>query len=224
MAEPKSIAFAVIIHFIFRTSLFIEFYNCPTCLSQIPSTVVLFGICMLLTDIAVMPERYKEKSSNIIHTLLESMICLFAIEFLMSIIWAKLEIFIEHLFKSSLSEVYGNWTNFVSSLIVFIFAVAFLSYSAAVTNGWEMIKVKIMELKQTIQSYINKRNEGPSGSGCGPVHVVYGATITKDACPVPTNGGGDVRPKSSIKIQDECCDCGEPLTSKKGRSRSTRRC
>lgn len=70
MAEIFCVVLSVVVHFIFRLAVFVDFTSDDSNLMHLPSLMVLLSVCMMLVDNQVFPARYvqeKEVDGSVSH-------------------------------------------------------------------------------------------------------------------------------------------------------------
>lgn len=158
MAQLISLLFSVILHYIFRVTIFLDMHKFETTsLVGFSSLLILMSILMFLSDLDFMPDRYRS-ASEFMFILLETIICIFLIEVFVVLIWTKLEIGIELVLKTTLMENELNLyhdiggDNLIGFLIVLI-SVSFTAYAAIVTSFLAKFTVFVYILKLNIMNY-----------------------------------------------------------------------
>lgn len=222
MAHLGSIVITLIIHLVFRFSFFIKFQNVGNNLSVLPSIAILVSICMILHDTKLIPERYSRNgSSATVNIILETIICLFIVEMLMSMVWSRIEVTMAFLLKLAMGNIYEKWTTTVINLIISGLAGIFTGYVATVTNNVEPIRNLIGMLKGKITKLFQRQaaqcNPTPDctysmNSDAAPTCSINIRTnsialpATPDSCPVRSNGSGD-RSRSRPQSKKETRRC-----------------
>lgn len=222
MAHLVSIASTLIIHFIFRCSLFIKFQNVGNNLSVLPSIAILVSICMILHDTKFIPERYSRNgSSAAVNIIIETIICLFIVEMLMSMVWSRIEVTLAFLLKLAMGNIYEKWTINVINLIISGLAGIFTGHVALVTNNVEQIRKQVGIIKENITKLWRRQ-----AAQCNPMPF----------CPNPINS--DAAPTCSVNIRmnsialpaapDSCLissnASGDSTRSRPQSRKETRRC
>lgn len=200
MAHVGSIVVAFIFHFIFRYSLFLEFHNHNlNHLSMFPSVTFLISICMILHDNTVIPERYKRKGSSAVYLMIETIMCLFIMELMMSLVWSRIEVTLAFVLKMAMEKVYGKWTDTVINSAITFIAAMFLGYVASVTNNMEIKKIfnKMEIIKNVIQNYFQQRNP------C-QIQTPVASPVSCPMRPVSSRGDG-IKSRSTSKTGTRRC-------------------
>lgn len=215
MAQLISLLFAVIIHYIFRVTIFLDMHKSETTsLVGFSSLLILMSVVMFLSDLDFMACRYRN-ASEFMFILLETIICIFLIEVFVVLIWSKLEVGIELVLKTTLMEnelnLYHDMggDNLIGFIIVLISA-SFTTYAAIVTGFLAKSTVFVYILKLNIKNYfksIKDNNNFEFMNGRNERNIQY-------ECCEPRN------------IQYECCEPVQPdpeIPQKRSRSRKTKK-
>lgn len=187
MAEIFCVVLSVVVHFIFRLAVFVDFTSDDSNLMHLPSLMVLLSVCMMLVDNEVFPARYKRKKWMEVYLMMETIICLFIVEVLMLMVWSRMEILIELLVMATLKNVYGNWTNCATNVTIHSLAMVILTYSTTVTCNMCKIEIALQKAKKKIQEFMkNRKQQQPSqqhkpGCACSSTSPIFLACLRPSA-------------------------------------------
>ncbi|CRL07783.1 CLUMA_CG020737, isoform A [Clunio marinus] len=198
MAEFKSVLITLIIHFVFRKTLFFEYRNCCSSLMKFPSVMILSSIAALLTDVELIPKRFQKKGPAFVSSALEVLGCVFYMEFSMLFIWYRLELMAIHVLEAWLSEIYGNKAIMITNFAIFLIATSFLTFAVMVTNVWEQAKKMLGSIVAALSVYLRKLCGicGSQGADANSYNITLQMTALPkqpgDAqCAIKLNGCGD---------------------------------
>lgn len=150
MVDFKALVLAVITHFVFRLSLFINFSHCPSHIREVPSIIILFSVCLFLLDNEIIPKKYDRKGPYVVQVLLEFIICLFLIEISMGLIWSKVELLMDFGFRQIIGKAYESWNNLLVNTIITSIATTFFISTAIMTNNMDKIVFQLQRVKTSI--------------------------------------------------------------------------
>jgi Domain of unknown function (DUF4818) len=180
MTDQKAIILSVLIHFVFKLTVFLERDSCTTHLLHLPSLLMLASVCQVVADIELIPARYKLKGKRLffVQTAIESIACLFFVEVVMSMIWVKIEVIVVFLLRRYLSDVSGKWSSFAANAMVMTISSLIFVYSSIITGNWDNILNSTFKFAGKIQGFFkptgqqNTRTQS-STNGC----KIYRVTI-----------------------------------------------
>lgn len=186
MTELISIAIAVVIHVIFRFTIFINCQNHNLMsLMGLSSFLVLASISMYLRNFQFITERYKKKS-KFFAIISEIVFCSFAMEVSTLVIWSNFETLIEltlkTIFKANKLNLYEEiGGDSILGFIIMSIAFYFLIYSIIVTQNTMSLANFFVEMLGKLQARpINKcPREIPPADG--PLNIRRNVRLTKPA-------------------------------------------
>ena len=161
MTDYTATVIAMIIHFLFRVSIFLDIPKEPcTSVLGMSSFMILLTTVMFLNDVEIFPERYKISAPKIITIFIESVLSLFIIEVVVVLIWSKIEYLIEYLFKLVLMEENLNLYDEMGGdnlvgLIITILSSTILAYASLATNSLNKFLFRAIIFKEVCEKYFN---------------------------------------------------------------------
>lgn len=161
MTDYSATVIAMVIHFFFRMSIFLDIPKEPcTSILGASSFMILISTVMFLNDVEIFPERYKTSAPKILSLFIESVLSLFIIELVVVLIWSKIEYMIEYLFKLVLMEKNLNLYDEMGGdnligLIITILSSAILAYASIATNSLNKFLIRTLILKEITEKYFN---------------------------------------------------------------------
>lgn len=164
MTSRVAVISAAIFHYCIRFAVFITPYPQKTLDSQcnrcggIPALIILMGVCVILTDIEVFSNQYN-RYSTVIFRVIETILALLWIEFLMILIWNRIENGIVALIKHILSR--GNLYQEMggdsfTALILSGASICFLMYMINISNSSEKFAKFLVQIFDGISNYYKK--------------------------------------------------------------------
>lgn len=161
MTDYTATVIAMIIHFLFRVSIFLDIpkESCTSVLGM-SSFMILLTTVMFLNDVEIFPERYKISAPKIISIFIETVLSLFIIEVVVVLIWSKIEYLIEYLFKLVLMEENLNLYDEMGGdnlvgLIITILSSTILAYASLATNSLNKFLIRAIILKEVAEKYFH---------------------------------------------------------------------
>lgn len=143
MTDSKALNVALIIHVLFRYTIFVEYPECHSSWTRVSSFIILASCILFLLDIEIFPIRYKKHVSNLsfVSFLIESCLALLIIEISMLLIWLKIEYVIVLFIRATLGNTKSFWSSKIINLTVITISIVFFFYAAFVTNRMDNILI-----------------------------------------------------------------------------------
>lgn len=204
MAEQLPVALALIIHFLFRIALFVQFPISVQCFGVIPSLIILTSVVVTLLDSHVLPEKFKGlPGMKAVEIGVEAILCLLFVEVAMGIVWSPIENITSRLLTQVFKGIYGRrFAGLIATCIVSAVASQVLSFSLIATGKMQAVKIHVEKAMMSLISLCcRQRNAIPSAAS---TRKPAPATSQCPPCPPPVagrQGAGDHRPRSRGRSQ-----------------------